>query len=407
MRDKVKCNSLVAADYPVHIAKKVEETDTYTLNNGHLLSPMVEYFGDMMPTEVETAHFQIMLPKKWSHPTLKPIVLHLAGTGDHGFWRRRLGMAKPLMKEAGVASVILENPYYGSRKPKDQYRSSLRNVSDIFIMGGCLIVESIAILNWLRRSGFGPIGVTGISMGGHNASLAGASWDKPVSIVPCLSWTTASCVFTQGVMSDSIPWDILTQHYSSFSDAQRDELKQMIESPEFSDIFEAGRVFAKELTQTIDNQDPTNQSTNNSQKSESSMAWLLSGAALLSAIGHYKKDLNPKLTERTKRDVVDFMRGVMDECTHLGNFSRPVDPELASIISASWDGYVPQTNLIPLTELWPGSTHKVLNCGHVAAIVWYLNVFRKAIVDSLELQAVKYYGTSLLNVPKEDRKREN
>ena len=59
MRDKVKCNSLVASDYPVHIAKQIEETDTYTLNDGHLLSPMVEYFGDMMPTEVETAHFKL------------------------------------------------------------------------------------------------------------------------------------------------------------------------------------------------------------------------------------------------------------------------------------------------------------------------------------------------------------
>lgn len=29
------------------------------------------------------------------------------------------------------------------------------------------------------------------------ASLAGANWHKPLGIIPCLSWTTASCVFTQ------------------------------------------------------------------------------------------------------------------------------------------------------------------------------------------------------------------
>ena len=75
-------------------------------------------------------------------------------------------MAKPLL-QAGIGSIILENPYYGHRKPKDQLRSSLHFVSDIFVMGGCLILESIALLNWLERMGFGPLGVSGISMGGH------------------------------------------------------------------------------------------------------------------------------------------------------------------------------------------------------------------------------------------------
>jgi hypothetical protein len=37
-----------------------------------------------------------------------------------GFWRRRQMMAKPLLKEGGIASIILENPFYGLRKPKDQ-----------------------------------------------------------------------------------------------------------------------------------------------------------------------------------------------------------------------------------------------------------------------------------------------
>ena len=29
------------------------------------------------------------------------------------------------------------------------------------------------------------------------ASLAASNWHKPVSLIPCLSWTTASCVFTE------------------------------------------------------------------------------------------------------------------------------------------------------------------------------------------------------------------
>lgn len=46
-------------------------------------------------------------------------------------------------------------------------RSILCNVSDIFVMGGCLILESLVLFHWCEREGFGPLGVTGLSMGGH------------------------------------------------------------------------------------------------------------------------------------------------------------------------------------------------------------------------------------------------
>lgn len=34
-------------------------------------------------------------------------------------------------------------------------------------MGGCLILEGLVLLTWLEQNGFGPLGVTGLSMGGH------------------------------------------------------------------------------------------------------------------------------------------------------------------------------------------------------------------------------------------------
>lgn len=43
----------------------------------------------------------------------------------------------------------------------------LNNVSDIFTMGGCLVLESLALLHWCERMGFGPLCLSGISMGGH------------------------------------------------------------------------------------------------------------------------------------------------------------------------------------------------------------------------------------------------
>lgn len=99
-----------------------------------------------------------------------------------------------------------------------------------------------------------------------------------------------------------------------------------------------------------------------------------------------------------KQDAINFMRGIMDECTHLGNFSHPVDPSLAFFVTASNDGYVPQSGSIPVTHLWKGCTHRnIPNYGHVSAILFKNDVFRKAITDSLDLNARKYFGCKLFD----------
>lgn len=36
-----------------------------------------------MPDQTKIAYFQVILPTKWSSHKIKPICLHLAGTGDH------------------------------------------------------------------------------------------------------------------------------------------------------------------------------------------------------------------------------------------------------------------------------------------------------------------------------------
>ncbi|MCL4145389.1 UNVERIFIED_CONTAM: hypothetical protein GTU68_002219, partial [Idotea baltica] len=229
LSNREHCMKLVDRNHPVTITKEVDHGDHYVIE-AQFESPMVQHLPGLIPIESEKAYFQMLLPKRWK-TKLKPTCVHLAGTGDHGFWRRRLLMGKPLLQESGIASIIHENPFYGLRKPKDQKRSSLRNVSDLFIMGGCLVLESIAIFHWAERHGLGPVGITGISMGGHMASLAASSWERPLPIIPCLSWSTASGVFTQGVLSGAINWDRLKNQY--FSDhVFRDELFNMIQSPE-------------------------------------------------------------------------------------------------------------------------------------------------------------------------------
>ena len=201
LSDRQQFNEYVPSSYPVHLEKSWSRESCY-IAEGRFHSPLAKHMSGLLPKESEEAHFQVVIPKRWPRKDRKPMCVHLAGTGDHFFWRRRNLMAKPLVSESAIASVILENPYYGVRKPKDQLRSSLKYVSDLFVMGAALILESMVLLRWCEKQGYGPLAVSGISMGGHMASLAATAWPKPLGIIPCLSWSTASCVFTQVIFLD-------------------------------------------------------------------------------------------------------------------------------------------------------------------------------------------------------------
>lgn len=91
-------------------------------------------------------------------------------------------------------------------------------------------------------------------------------------------------------------------------------------------------------------------------------------------------------------EALQFMRGIMDECTHLGNFSVPVDPSLIIIVAADDDGYMPRDGVIPLTDLWPNSELRTLNNGHITAFLFNQQVFRNAIKDAFDKTIKKYYS---------------
>lgn len=80
---------------------------------------------------------------------------------------------------------------------------------------------------------------------------------------------------------------------------------------------------------------------------------------------------NPKPME-----AVQFMHALMDECTHLSNFSVPYDTSLAVCIIAQRDAYIPKDGLSTIEQVWPGVTVEYLDAGHVGAYLYYLKFFR-------------------------------
>ncbi|XP_063833098.1 protein ABHD18 [Ostrinia nubilalis] len=565
-----ECFKLIERDYPVTITKEQNLNDCKLLE-GYFISPLDRYLPGIVPEIARKAHFQVILPVHWPEPTSKPMCLHLAGTGDHFFWRRRNLMVKPLLKEAGIGGIILENPFYGLRKPTDQVRSSLHNVSDIFVMGGCLILEALVLFHWCERNGLGPLGVTGLSMGGHMASLAATNWPKPLVLVPCLSWSTASAVFLQGVMSQSINWDLLEDQYLS-DGVYREKLSKMVTIVD--EAFLAGKKFARSYSQTVDkdNKPPPNKTeaispapdqklditykeTNcdkdpdvvdltknievrdkvpkNVIKSECTAQIAQMNEELKKLLEENKitqvlydklmsnekfqldsqdiADINKLTEDRIKelllkfkvalvqnemneqsgetinftqkrneepqldtkeevvaavsekpteeakkeetvtpqaieqkaeepkttasatvkgkkpdrrswnvsdltsdlwvnlpflrssgkkidiskihwrdREALQFMRGVMDECTHLSNFSVPYDTSLIIAVCAKHDAYVPREDVGTLEEIWPGVEVRYVDAGHVSAYILHQSLFRSCIKEAFERSKKKW-----------------
>ncbi|XP_051915834.1 protein ABHD18 [Hippocampus zosterae] len=420
--DRERCKSLVPKDYPVYINKTEVHADCY-IHDGVFVSPLEHLVPGILPTEAVKARFQFIVPKRWQ--SNRPVCIHLAGTGDHFFWRRRTLMARPMVKEAGMASLLLENPYYGYRKPKDQLRSCLKNVSDLFVMGGALILESSVLLHWLESEGYSPVGMTGISMGGYMSSLAVTNWPKPIPLIPCLSWSTASSVFTTGVLSKAVNWSELEKQYA-INSVYEEEIMKLLEycgadSFKMAQEFvkhSAGRENSFELLLDQPREDGVSVGCYSRAGGKAEIGpdlWIGKGVAhtldtslsvdstktssdtLPSGFKATKSQIVKKKADSAKicrpslhGESISFMKGVMDECTHMANFSVPVDTSLIIVVQAKEDAYIPRTGVLSLQEIWPGCEVRYLNGGHISAYLFKQNVFRQAIYDAFNRFCLKY-----------------
>ena len=86
--------------------------------------------------------------------------------------------------------------------------------------------------------------------------------------------------------------------------------------------------------------------------------------------------LRIKNNKALNTEALHFMRGVMDECTHLGNFSVPVDTSLIITVTAKDDAYMPRDTTLDLRDVWPGSEMRLINSGHVVGFLLNQEAFR-------------------------------
>lgn len=237
------------------------------------------------------------------------------------------------------------------------------------------------------------------------ASLAATNWPKPLVVVPCLSWSTAAAVFTQGVMSESINWSELEQQFFS-SSIFRKKLAKMVNVVDgLDEAFMAGRRFVKNYDSINSNLDNDLRAIAKDINYHSETPDIpMSSADKINEIYrqieelNIHREINENLTDedntgdemmRLKLDPIDttkikwwerealqFMRGMMDECTHLKNFSVPYDTSLITAVCAKDDAYVPREGCSSLEDVWQGAEVKYIDAGHVSAYVLYQKLIR-------------------------------
>ena len=189
----------------------------YLTQDGVFTSPAT---ADMkLHDSCSTGHFRLVLPPETEMSAGKqiPLAVLLGSTGDEGYAWREKHVAVPLAVQSGVASLILEYPFYGQRRPPWQSRSYLSRVSDLMQMTYTSVEEVIALLRWAEGSGrFGPFVIGGLSFGGTCAGICAKTIastenilkDKTM-VVSHLGSCSGGPVYTQGCLARRVDWNAL------------------------------------------------------------------------------------------------------------------------------------------------------------------------------------------------------
>ena len=178
------------------------------IRRGEFTSPA----ADVLPRAVRVVHLEEWLPRPDA-----PRCILLATTGEEGFMARR-PLARWLARQ-GIGSVILENAYYGQRRPSDQLGAAVRTVADQFAMNLATVIELRSLLAHFAERGF-RVGATGFSQGGMMAAFGAALSDFPVSVSPRGTGCSAEAVFTSAALSTTMRWDVLAAEAGSMKSAR-------------------------------------------------------------------------------------------------------------------------------------------------------------------------------------------
>ena len=161
--------------------------------------------AEHLPRESATAYVRWVRPRHTS--PWSPVVVMLPTTRESGF-AARMPVARALARQ-GVASVLLESPFMGRRRPPSQHGATLTHFSDLLLMCSASILEARALLVWLAQQGHATLCTAGISQGGYLATVAGLQSAVPCHITAMLAPHSGQAVWLDGLLGQMCDWAAL------------------------------------------------------------------------------------------------------------------------------------------------------------------------------------------------------
>ncbi|MBS2022081.1 MAG: alpha/beta hydrolase family protein [Deltaproteobacteria bacterium] len=197
------------------------------VRDGSCTSPL-----SRLPDATRTMHLRWLRASASSGPTTlsaratqpRRAALLLAGSREEGYGRRTSVFA-PLARE-GIDLFLLENPFYGLRRPPGQVGGNVRTVAEQMLLNLGMIEESRSLLAWMAQR-HERITIAGYSMGGHMALCAGVLAGRDVGIAAMAAGSSPVPIYTRDLLSRSVDFEALARSRGTTIDDARARLAEL------------------------------------------------------------------------------------------------------------------------------------------------------------------------------------
>lgn len=156
-----------------------------------------------LPASVLRAHLRVL-----KSPGNRALVVILAGSREEGYRLRESIYGSLVFR--GIDVALLENPFYGLRRPVEQHGGNVRTVSEHVLLNLAMVEEGRALVEHFAAS-YEKVAVAGYSMGGFMAGLVGATTPRAIAIAACAAGASPAPTYTKQFLSWSIDYTALGQ----------------------------------------------------------------------------------------------------------------------------------------------------------------------------------------------------
>lgn len=167
-----------------------------TRQRGHFASPCPG-----LPAGVRRAEVTALFPDD-----LRALCVFLGGHGEETVKIRQV-LARPLLRK-GVGALLLQTPFYGTRRPHGQQGRQLATVAHQLMLARAVVEEASALVAWIRARCL-PAGLYGYSMGGALAGHAVGRLPWPTPAALGATGISGGSIFARDLIARQVAWGAL------------------------------------------------------------------------------------------------------------------------------------------------------------------------------------------------------